>query len=63
MKGWYQDVFDCALSPTWVTLKWVMAERVNLYRYVPPPGENIPVYVEPFPVEDFVPTETRLSGW
>ena len=27
-------------------------ERVELYSYVPPPGMNIPIYVQPFLVED-----------
>ena len=52
MKGWYMAVVDRASPLAWVTLKWITSERVDLYRHVPPPGENIPVSVEPFPVED-----------
>ena len=49
-----------ALRPTRVTLNQIMAERVNLYSYVPPLGGSIPVYVEPFPVEDVVPIEDKI---
>ena len=61
MKGWYQALFNCAPLPTWVTLDLITAERVDLYSYIPPPGENIPISVEPFPVEDSVPTEYEIK--
>ena len=38
-----------------------MAERVELYSYVPPLGANIPISVEPFPVDDSVPTENEIK--
>ena len=56
IKGWYKDAVDCALPPAWVTLERITAERVELYSYVPPPGMNIPISVQPFPVDDSVPT-------
>ena len=34
---------------------------MDLYRYVPPPGVNIPIFVEPFPVDDLVPTEDKIK--
>ena len=37
------------------------AERVELYRYVPPPGGNIPISMEPSPVGDLVPTEDKIE--
>ena len=52
MKGWYQDAVDRAPPPAWVTLGRIIEERVDLYIYVPPPGENIPVSVEPSVVDD-----------
>ena len=57
INGWYRDAFDRALPPVRVTLERITAERVELYSYVPPLGDNIPIYVEPFPVDDLVPTE------
>ena len=55
LKGWYWAAANCAPPPSPVTLERVMAERVDLYRYIPPLGANIPIYVEPFPVYDLVP--------
>ena len=39
-----------------------MAEWVDLYSYVPPPGVNIPIFVETFPVDDSVPMEDEIEG-
>ena len=43
------------------TLKRVMAERAQLYSRVPPPGVTILVTIEPFVVEDGVPTEAEIE--
>ena len=61
MKVWYRAVVDRALPPNWVTLKQIIAERAKLYIYVTPPGENITVSVEPFPVEESVPIEDKIE--
>ena len=34
---------------------------MDLYRHVPPPGDNIPVSIEPLPVEDLVVTEDEIK--
>ena len=34
---------------------------MGLYSYVPTSGENTPVSVEPFPVDDLVPTEDEIE--
>ena len=47
--------------PARVTLKWITADRVALYSWVPPPGENIPVRIERFEVEDKVPDEGKIE--
>ena len=57
IKVLYKAVVDHALSPAWVTLKRITEERVELYSYVPPPRTNIPISVQPLPVDDSVPTE------
>ena len=57
MNGWYRAAVDRALLPAWVARKRITAERVDLYRYMPTPGKNIPVYVEPFLIDGLVPTE------
>ena len=61
MKGWYWAAVDRAPPPAQVTLERITAERVDLYRYVSPPGGNIPVSVEPLPVDDSVPTEDEIE--
>ena len=57
IKKWYKDAVDRAPPPAQVTLKRITMERVELYSYAPPPGINIPISVQPFPVNDSVPTE------
>ena len=61
IKGWYMSDVDRAPPPDWVTLEWITVERVELYSYVPPPGTNIPISVQPFPVEYSVPTEDEID--
>ena len=61
IKGWYQDSVDRDPPLTQVTLKRITAEQVELYSYAPPLGENIPISVEPFPVDDLVPMEDEIK--
>ena len=58
---WYKAAFNRALPPARATLERITAERVNLYSYVPSPGENIPVTVAPAEVDDLVPTEDKIE--
>ena len=57
IQGWYKAAVDRAPPPARVTLERIMSERVTLYSYVPPPGENIPITIQPFEVDDSVPEE------
>ena len=57
LKGWYKAMVNRAPPPARATLERITAERVDLYSYVPPPGENIPVTVAPEDVDDSVPME------
>ena len=52
---------DRAPPPDWVTLERITAERVELYSYDPPPEVNIPISVEPLPVDNSVPTEDNIE--
>ena len=61
IKGWHWDAANRATPPPRVSLERIMAERVELYSYIPPPGANIPISVEPFPVDDSVPTEDKIE--
>ena len=60
IKGWYQATVYHSLPPARVTLERIMADRVKLYSYVPHPGANIPISVEPFLVDDWVSTEEKI---
>ena len=51
MKGRNKASVDRALPPAWVTLEWIMAERVDLYHKVQPPGEKTTIPVDTFQVE------------
>ena len=60
IKGCYKAAVDHAPPPARGTIKRITAERVELYSYVPPPGKNIPISVQPFPVDDSVHTEDKI---
>ena len=60
LQGWYKAAVDRAPPPDRATLKRVTAERVTLYSRIPPPGNTTPVTIEPFTVEDGVPTEAEI---
>ena len=61
LKGWYQAASDRDPPPNRVTLERITEEQVDLYSYVPPPGVNILISVDPFPVDDLVPTEDDIE--
>ena len=61
LQGWYKAAVDRAPPPARATLKRVTAERVTIYIRIPPPGNTIPVTIEPFAVEDGVPTEAEIE--
>ena len=52
---------DRAPPPARATLKRVTSERVALYSRVPPLGDNTPVTIEPFALEDGVPGEEEIE--
>ena len=56
IKGWYRAAVNFNPPPARVTLDRIMAEQVEMYRYVLPPGIKIPISVQPFSVDDSVPT-------
>ena len=61
LQGWYKAAVDRSTPLAQATLKRVTAERSTLYSQVPPPGNTIPVTIEPFVVEDGVPTEAEIE--
>ena len=61
MKGWYRTAATRGPPPARATLERITAEQTDLYRRVPPPGENIPVNVDPTNIDDSVPTEDEVE--
>ena len=61
MKGWYKIMAGRAVPPAQLTLDRITAERVALHHHIPPPGENIPVSVDPFPLDELVPMEDNIE--
>ena len=61
MKGWHKDAVNHALLPAWVILERITAERRDLYLQVQPLGDNAPISIELFEVEDLVPTENKIK--
>ena len=61
LKGWYKAAVNGEPPPARATLDRITAERVDLYSYVPSPGENIPVTVKPVKVDDSLPTEEEIE--
>ena len=61
LQGWFKGAVERDPPPARATLKRITAERVTLYSRVPPPGDSIPVDIEPFAVEDGVPEEGEVE--
>ena len=59
--GWYRAAAKRGPPTAQATLKRITAEQTELYRWVPPPGENLPVNVEPTNIDDLVPTEDKVE--
>ena len=60
LKGWYTTEFDRAPKLCYDSMKNQTKERVDLYQNVAPPGDPIPINVEPFDIEDSVPEDAEL---
>ena len=61
LNGWYKAAVNRAPPPARATLERITAERVDLYSYVPPPGDNIPVTVTFAYVDNSVPMEDEIT--
>ncbi len=60
LKGWYQSAEDRAPKACPETLASQMAERVELYTAVCPPGWSMPINVDPIPVPDGPPMDPEI---
>jgi len=62
LQAWYKQASDRPPPPSRQDLRAVTAERADLYRKENPPGDPIPVLVDPFPVSDAVPSEGEVEA-
>ena len=61
LKGCYWAAVNCAPPTAGVTFERITADRTELYSYDPLTGANILISVEPFPVDESVPTEDKIE--
>jgi hypothetical protein len=60
LKGWYTAASDRLPKPCHASMDKQTAEIVELYRKVPPPGDPIPINVEPFDLDDSIPEDAAI---
>jgi hypothetical protein len=60
IKGWYRSVEDRPPKPNYQRMKTLTQERIDLYTAAPPPGAPIPINVDPFDVNDEIPTDGEI---
>ena len=61
MWGWYKAAVDRPPPSARVALANMTAEREDLYRHIPPPGEPIPVGDLPLLVNDDIPEDEEIA--
>ena len=59
-QRWYRVAEDRAPKPCYESMAKQTQEREELYSKVPPPGDPIPINVDPFNVRDAVPEEPEI---
>jgi hypothetical protein len=52
LKGWYRAVSETTTQPCPQTMVKQTAEHVELYRQQDPPGDPLPININPIPVDD-----------
>jgi hypothetical protein len=61
LKGWYKAASDTPPAASQLSLATQTAERVDLYRKVPPPGDPLPIHVDKVDISDGPPSNGELS--
>ena len=62
LKDWYATASDRAPKPCYESMAKQTKEREELYTEIPPPGDSIPIHVEPFDLNDEVPEEVEIRA-
>jgi hypothetical protein len=60
LKGWYKAASNTAPAASPMSLAAQTAERVDLYRKVPPPGNPLPIHVDKANIPDGPPSDEEL---
>jgi len=60
LKGWYSAVEERDPKPCYQSMEKQTNERVALYGTVKPPGDPILINIEPFTINDAIPTESKI---
>ena len=60
IKGWYRSVEDRPPKPNYQRMETLTQEQIDLYTAAPPPGAPIPINVDPFDVNDEMPTDGEI---
>jgi hypothetical protein len=60
LKGWYRAASETTTRPCPQTMVKKMVERINLYRQQDPPGEPLPINIDPIPVDDGTPSKGKI---
>ena len=61
LKGWYSAVEEKAPKPCYLSMEKQTKERVELYEKIEPPGDPIPINIDPFEINDAIPTESEVG--
>jgi hypothetical protein len=60
LKGWYRAATEVEARPCPQTMECQTAERIALYTGRTPPGEPLPINIDPAPISDGVPTDLEV---
>jgi hypothetical protein len=60
IKGWYRSVEDRPPKPNYQWMETLTQEQIDLYTAEPQPGAPIPINVDPFDVNDDIPTDGEI---
>ena len=61
IQGWYKTASDHPPYPVRITLAKIMADQVEIYRQVPPPGDSISIETYPFPIDYSIPMVENIE--
>jgi hypothetical protein len=61
IQGWYKKRGGPITKPTSADMEQLRDTYQSFFATSPPPGDPIPIHVDPYPVNDDVPSEEEIS--